>query len=44
VHQTFDPQILALAIANGIGYVLLGMLFFNLITRRVKAKGLLGGH
>jgi hypothetical protein len=44
VHQTLDPQTLSLAIANAVGYVLLGILFFNLITRRVKAKGLLGGH
>lgn len=44
VHQTLDTEVLALAVANGIGYVLLGMLFFNLMTSRVKAKGLLGGH
>lgn len=44
VHSTMDPQTLALALANAVGYVLVGMLFFNLMIRRVKRKGLLGGH
>ena len=44
VHKAPDIHVLALAAANAVAYVLLGMLFFNLMTRRVKASGLLGGH
>jgi ABC-2 type transport system permease protein len=44
VYQQFDPQMAGVVLANGLGYVALGMIVFNTMTRRVKAKGLLGGY
>ncbi|MBN6100558.1 ABC transporter permease [Xanthomonas sp. CFBP 8703] len=44
VYGTMDPQTLMQAVANAVGYVVVGIIFFNLMIRRVKRKGLLGGH
>lgn len=44
VQQVVNPQSMLMAIANAISYVLMGMLFFSLMTRRARSKGLLGGH
>lgn len=44
VEQVLDPMLMATAVANAVSYVLLGMLFFSLMTRRARSKGLLGGH
>lgn len=44
VHNVVNPVTVSMAIANAISYVLMGMLFFSLMTRRARSKGLLGGH
>lgn len=44
VQQVVNPMSISMAITNAASYVLLGMFFFSLMTRRARSKGLLGGH
>ena len=44
VYDQFDPAMAGLVVANGVAYVMLGMLVFNVMTGRVKARGMLGGY
>ncbi len=40
----FDPTLALKAVANGVGYVALSMVIFNLMAKRVRSKGLLAGY